>query len=888
MYLGICNYYEDKNHNVWLLGSISDIYRLDGTSVKKFTFPDAILYLKDIDYKRYAMATTSIFEFDSDTFSCIYKFDKNTLVSGATEGIDNIGNRVLYSFKDRIVLLEVNDVKVKRLDARFRLSGFVYTDHSNRFWVCSPSLGAICFDNDSRDLSNPKVYLPGKKVSSMIEDEQGTFWFCTLDDGVYGLPLGAPITYSKTDGIRSNNLSSVARDSSGRILFGDDEGNMNILSQGKLSAERYQSADGYNRVLGIYPLAKNEVWVVTDEGVYVQYYNGARTKVPALGSPKTLCPDGNRVWCGTSAGLFEIDRKSGKVKRHSTQRVTAIAKDSDGVLWTGRIEGVLNSADSFQYNWGGAFPELQSRIVAIQSGGTRQLWVVTPNLGLIRVRVRQGKVERVEQVNKFLKEPIHNIHSLHQSPSGVLWLATNKGIFRLDPENWSVFRYNHHDGLPNNDVKSIVVYGDTLWTVSPGGLTRLLLTPFLQKGKFPTYITAVRYRENNIVREIFLNDAPSQTRTTVLPLSATLVEVDFAGLDYRSRGNLLFDCVIQEELPPMKWITPDNLIHWLQEYAKKTPPDTIRLTKSGLDFGVNMPPGRYKLSVTALTHNSIYGRPSDYWTVIMPAHWYATIWFYLAIWVITGLAIVRIYQIRDQLRLMALAVARFRLMALQAQINPHFIGNAINAVQRFFYPPSPVVSSAYTAAFTNMLRKTLFYSEKTFITFEEEVAFCTHYLEMARLRYGDHKFVYSITGTEKIPADLPYPSLFMQPILENATIHGIAPTGLTMINLDYTMRKGRLYCSVTDNGPGLNAGMDGKANHADYKRRSKGISILQNKASTLNQLFDLEMQMEIQDRSEVWQNERGTRAIVSFDVQKIQKALQRQAKIEKYAVPSGH
>jgi len=888
MHLGICNYYEDENRQVWLLGSITDVYRLNNNSVTKIIFPDAVLYIKNIESKQYALATTSIFDFNTNIPICIYKFDKNALISGSTEGIANVGNRLLYSFKDRIVLLEVNNRKVTQLDSKMRLSGFVYTDQSNRFWVCSPSLGAVCFDNDKRDLSNPKVYLPGKKTAQMIEDEQGTFWFCTLDDGVYGLPLGAPITYSKTDGIRSNNLVSVARDSSGRILFGDDEGNMNILADGHLSVEPYHSIDGYNRVLGIYPLTKNEIWVVTDEGVYIQYENGIPEKAHVLGSPKSLLPDGNRVWCGTSAGLFEINRNTGNVIRHSTQRNTAIAKDSDGVLWAGRIEGVHNSVDSFRYNWGTSFPELQNRIVAIHQGSPHQLWMITPNLGLLRVMARQGKVERVDSVNKFLKHPISNIHSLHQDASGLLWLATNQGIFRLDPKNWSVLRYNHYDGLPNNDIKSILTHGDTLWAVSPGGLTRILLTPFPLKGKFPTYITAIRYREDDEIREVFLNDAPSQTRTTVLPLDATLVEVDFAGLDYRSRGNLMFDCVIQEELPPLRWITSDNLIHWLRDYFQNIPPDTIRLTKSGLDFGVNMPPGRYKLSVTALTQNNVYGRSSDNWTVVMPAHWYATIWFYLTIWMLTGMAIIRIYQIRDQLRLMALAVARFRLMALQAQINPHFIGNATNAIQRFFYPPNPSVASTYTATFTSMLRKTLDYSEKTFITFGEEVAFCRHYLEMARLRYGDSKFAYSITGTETIPDDLPYPSLFLQPILENATIHGIAPSGVTLITLDYTLHKGRLYSSITDNGPGLNAGKDGGIDHTDYKRRSKGISILQNKASALNQLFDLDMQMDIQDRSEIWQNERGTRAVVSFDVRKIQKAPRRQAKIEKYAVPSGH
>ncbi|MBK9337065.1 MAG: histidine kinase [Lewinellaceae bacterium] len=721
----------------------------------------------------------------------------------------------------------------------------------------------------------------------MFEDEQGTFWFCTLDDGIYGLPLGAPVTYTRNDGLPSNNLVSVARDSFGRILFGDDEGNMNTLQNRRLGLNRYYSTDGYNRVLGIYPIAKEEVWVVTDEGIVIQFADGRSAKGPPLGSPKAILLHGDVVWCGTSAGLYTISRRQKTITaKYISQRITALEMDSDGIVWAGGIEGLFNAADSFQLNHGARFSALKNRIIAIKRGEKGILWVATPEQGLLRVEVQKGNVVRVLRANDFLKQPIQGIHSMHRDAGGRLWLATNRGIFGLNPNNWSVLKYNHYDGLANSDVKSIVVHEDTLWAATPSGLTQMLLTPLPSMGQFATYITAVRYRQKEQDKALYITDAPSETRTTILPPDASLVEVDFAGLDYRSRGNLMFDCVITEELPPFQWITTDYLIRWIGN-GFRTQSDTTRLYKSSLDFGVNMPSGKFKLRVTALTQNEVYGRPSSEWAVVMPARWYSTIWFSLLTWTIIGLVIYRIYQIRAKLREMALTVARFRLMALQAQINPHFIGNSINAIQRFFYPPDPASASQYNSTFTDMLRKTLDFSEKTFITFEEEIAYNQHYLEMARLRYGDNRFSYSITGTEDIPGDMPYPSLFLQPILENATIHGVSPDGISIVQVNYALHSGRLFCSITDNGPGLNDGKMNQANRTDLKRRSKGVAILHKKAATLNELFDIDLQMTIRDLGDSFSRERGTQALVSFDVQKIQKAPRRQVKIDRYAVPSG-
>ena len=872
---GHCNYYEGKN--IWLLGKSLVAYELDNKNTIQHNFDDAITNLKLINQHLIAFATTSIINFDNYQPKTIFKFNKSSIGSNSAESIESIGNRVLYSFKDKIILLEIFNDKIKVLDSLFGVTGRISIDKKGRFWVCSPAHGAICFDNPNQDLSNPKIYLPGKKTTYMFEDRQGTYWFCTLDDGIYGLPTNAPITYQKNDGLPSENLISVSRDQRERILFGDDEGNLNILDGQRHSIEKFYAIDGYNRILQILPMGKQGTLLATDEGTFRFFPNGRRELLPFIASSKAVLQDGDYIWCGTSARLARMPIRSNKTDRSYIQRNTAIGKDTDGTLWAGGIEGLYSSRDSFQYNWGEQFPELQNRIIAIQGDSDNILWIATPEAGLLKVFVQDGKVLRMQQANDSLPKPVQNIHSIFREDNGRIWLATNRGIYGISSKDWKMAHYDHHDGLTNDDIRSVHVYRDTLWAATASGLTRMVLIGTESTGDFASLVTGFRFQEDNQINEVFLDNSRRTNRSSTLPVKATLVEVDFAGLDYRSRGNLVFECIMTELLPPLQWLTTDNLLHWIGSgFLGKT--DTTRLYKSGLDFGVNMPPGKYQLEVTAVTQNGIRSRHPGVWAIVMPARWYSTFWFSLFIWGLIGLGLYRIYRTRMQLQEMTWAVAQFRLLALQAQINPHFIGNSINALQRFFYPPKPTLASIYNATFTQLLRKTLDFSEYTFIRFDEEVEYNKGYMELARLRYGDDRFEYHITGTDMIPEDLPFPALFLQPILENATIHGSATDETSVVKIAYRLENGYIYCIITDNGPGINSRNAGRKDHI---RKSKGNRMLHNKALTLNQLFDIDMQFITRDLSENTPPGKGTQATISFSLKKVIRAQKRQALIDK-------
>lgn len=874
---GKCNFYEDRKKSIWYLSHTKKISVLKEKKVIESILPDAIFKMGYINNKLLGLATSCIIEFDEmNNYKIFQIFDRNWTDVNPLVSVDASEDNIIYSFDNITYLIKYDNENPYKLDSILGLSGKTSVDKKGQFWVSSLSSGALCFRN-KRNFSAPSYFLPNKKVTHIFEDNQGTYWFSTMDDGIYCLPTNCPKSYNY---LSSKNIIFITADNVGNILYGDDEGNVLILESNKINIKRFFSKDGYNRILQILPIKiENEKYllIVTDEGVYLESTQ-SRKKIGSFAeNPKVVLIKGDNIYCGTSAKLLHSNiTLNVPWNTLLIQRITTLGSDSDQTIWAGGIEGLYASSDSFQTNWGDQFPLLRSRIVALQEGKANQLWVVTPESGLLDCSVSKGRITQVRAANTQMKKPINNIQSLFREDNGRLWLATNTGIYGVVPDTWTTIHYDHFDGLANDDVRSIVVYKDTLWAGTASGVTRILLNAPPPNGNFPTYVTSVHYQQEKNIYEFNTLDSIPNEQEILLPSEASQVEVEFTGLDYRSRGNLLYECIMTSSVLPFRWWTAGNLIDWVWN-GFQPDFDTTLVNKASLNFGVTLPPGHYKIDVTALTANQARSIQPDSCLLIMRPKWYATFWFHIMMFGIFGSAAYLVYQTRAEFRQMLASVTKSRFLALQAQINPHFIGNAVNAIQRFFYPPNPYQASLYTATLARLLRKTLDYSEKTFLAFDEEIQYCRDYLELARQRLGSDKFHYEISGTESLPDNLPFPTLFLQPILENATIHGLSPTGFSVVKMAFRRQNGRVYCNVQDNGPGLFNDRSAVKKPDSGVRQSKGMRLLKNKADILNQLYNLDLQISLHDLSAEHPSLRGARVVVSFLLDKALEAHIREA-----------
>lgn len=141
------------------------------------------------------------------------------------------------------------------------------------------------------------------------------------------------------------------------------------------------------------------------------------------------------------------------------------------------------------------------------------------------------------------------------------------------------------------------------------------------------------------------------------------------------------------------------------------------------------------------------------------------------------------------------------LLALQARMNPHFLFNALNTVAALARTDPPAAERT-TEALASVLRQTLRRSEALLGTVQGEVDFVEAYLDVERQRWGDRLDVEWEVDRKALDARLP--PMTLQPLVENALVHGIGAR-LEGGTIRITLRRegGILAVAVADDGPGM-------------------------------------------------------------------------------------
>jgi LytS/YehU family sensor histidine kinase len=206
-------------------------------------------------------------------------------------------------------------------------------------------------------------------------------------------------------------------------------------------------------------------------------------------------------------------------------------------------------------------------------------------------------------------------------------------------------------------------------------------------------------------------------------------------------------------------------------------------------------------------------------------------------------------------------------MALKAQMNPHFIFNSLNSIQQYVIDSDVKGANEFISGFSKLIRQTLEFSSKEFISLEEEVSYLTTYLDLEKARM-ESKFMYKVNVQTLQPASgLEVPPLLLQPYVENALRHGIRylkkDDGL--IVLSFTEHSDVLECIIEDNGIGRNKAMELKAvNPIEYQ--SRGMSLTADRIALLNKGREKQIEVFIEDLYDEYKNASGTRIKVLFPV----------------------
>lgn len=172
-----------------------------------------------------------------------------------------------------------------------------------------------------------------------------------------------------------------------------------------------------------------------------------------------------------------------------------------------------------------------------------------------------------------------------------------------------------------------------------------------------------------------------------------------------------------------------------------------------------------------------------------------------------------------------------RLMALQNQLHPHFLFNTLNAVSALIHT-YPKAADEMVCALSELLRSILAVSERKDMPLAEELRFIDRYLRIQQTRFND-KLSVRFEIDKAVEAAL-VPTLILQPLVENAVIHGITPRSEHgQVTVRALQKYGRLFLWVSDNGSG---GRNGTKNSDDSLRFHEGLG-LRNTRARLTALY---------------------------------------------------
>ena len=186
-----------------------------------------------------------------------------------------------------------------------------------------------------------------------------------------------------------------------------------------------------------------------------------------------------------------------------------------------------------------------------------------------------------------------------------------------------------------------------------------------------------------------------------------------------------------------------------------------------------------------------------------------------------------------------------KIKALRAQINPHFIFNALGSIQHLILRKENTVAITYLTKFSRLARNTMESSVDGYATLDEEVKMLKDYLELESLRF-DGVFSYNIEVNDTVnTVEVEIPFMITQPFVENAVEHAFDKTERQKeISISFELKEGQLKCHINDNGRGIDASATASKPH----KKSLSTTITAERLALFAKEFNVQTHMAIKDR----------------------------------------
>lgn len=480
-------------------------------------------------------------------------------------------------------------------------------------------------------------------------------------------------------------------------------------------------------------------------------------------------------------------------------RVLGVARISAGHYLLGTVNGLLEFNDQIIQELDNRPKLLETRINDIKKLGDKYLFATMGN-GLV-VWDLKDELSMKAKSEGLLSD---NIEQIFIDKKEHIYLSTKAGLGKLwydDNDSLHIKNYTTFHGLPSNEVNDVTEWNDTIYLATGKGIA--MLTEDLE--------VAPKH-------QVLLEDV-------LMAGDSSLVDLDDISLAYND-NNL-----------SIHYKTIDYTMKSKIDYRYRLNEGPWTVTRSTFASFSALQPDTYLYEVQSKNRDDIWSESTTLsFTIDLP--WWKTWWCYFLSFCLVILLGFYIYKRRISFLKNKIKVEReireLERSALQAQMNPHFIFNCLNSIQRFIMDNDKENAMEYLAKFATLIRQSLNASNEKKISLDQEILMLQNYLDLEKLRFKK-KFDYKIILDEAVvPEEISIPPLLVQPYVENAIIHGMQGLevgGLIEIHIK-KINPNRIEICIRDNGKAKSYGIK------NPEHKSLGMSITSRRLAHNNQLAD--------------------------------------------------
>ncbi len=618
---------------------------------------------------------------------------------------------------------------------------------------------------------------------------------------------------------------------------------------------------------------------------------------------KLLYDNSGKVWCIDYKHLYYINSTTSslvtyyQISDSYSQYITDFFIDSKNQIWIILSDSGLAKVTSNN----------SLEIVA------HQLKVKQPSMGYAIVgQDKQNKIWISYYSGLSSFDPIAKVYENYQvgNPNDLiiaacidhdntLWINKyGKGIYHFFPKQKKEELFGEQDGLGSNLFSNypIIISYNKLWTISTSYLSCLDLKTY----KFQNY-SGKDLHDLNVINpnNTFLISNENEF------ISATPKGIIICSIDQFNKANNEPHVIVNSiKVWGKDWLTNQDL-NEVKSISLNHDQNYLTIGFSSLSFrqaefnqfsyyldGIDkewhtstnekqitythLPSGTYTFNVKASNYAGVWDTyPKQIKIIIHPPFW-QTWWFISSLIVLSALVVYllvkgKIRRVRLAARLEnkhSIELMEFELKALKAQINPHFLFNALSAIQQQIISQNTIDAHKYLGKFAKLLRSTLDLSDRRTIQLEDEVELLKNYLELEKVRFKN-KFTFTIEIQDDLLSENPeIPGMIVQPYIENAIIHGLLnlDTGKEgLLNINFALGDRVIECTISDNGVGRKRA--GEIRLSKGKTHvSKGIAITESRINLIAKLYNGKSKAQIIDLTDSFGKSTGTRVVLLIPI----------------------